>query len=777
LFNDLSTYPPTVSYFAIPVIIGMIALAVPILIQTISSIDKKYDSQTLVNSFTKDWRTISFICVVILSIFALVLWILQIPRFCDFGPHINYFLEDVINLWLIVSSAILLLVSSIFLFYLIILYNVPNRLLRLLSGRYDSAGSIAGGSGHSDADFYFRAISSLFYYSIKTNNDVLSRQCYTFFAKYVVGKRMNTSLIGKDVTYSEPFYDMIFTSNDLLCSRDSTSRCFLNKGALYDMFFDYNNDTYISDKSFSSLWYCLSRDIIFGKEEFVFSYWTWSNQYFELYLRPLEPKFGDKLSVINKKEIQERENRRKIFKEFHFALGALLLYSGKYALLKRLMFYTTTQPPRYFLVPETMKDVVTTYISFTKPAGSVSSTYYFEDRYPFPIDNSVEMNGTVGGWIKRYISVLFLRQYFIEPLYFENQTLELPDLPKDKPTMDLWKRELTQLKYFIDGYLTEKNILIKLGFGKILDAMWLDENDKLRPDILIDNYLCRLKSAIDYKNNHLEIDSNRVQEFTSNSKNIITRCYTDTDELFSHVKCTYTDYLVQTGQNVLFDKKVFSKEQDIDYFNAYSITAESVVQNYKTNILKPFVMMGKKRYLLDADEITQALDSIIGLGKQKYLIIDIGLNISIFKDISNKFEKKKEKWSFNDVPIIEIQGVANFMLYESFFIIRKTDLPFIEHCKPDDELISKYRLDQIDGTANVYASIIDLSEKENNVIAKEVCGDNPIDTISNKVLACIAVKNIIHYNKANQVLQLKLFQQFIDKEQKNSLSDVKNLTS
>jgi hypothetical protein len=129
------------------------------------------------------------------------------------------------------------------------------------------------------------------------------------------------------------------------------------------------------------------------------------------------------------------------------------------------------------------------------------------------------------------------------------------------------------------------------------------------------------------------------------------------------------------------------------------------------------------------------------------------------------------------VPIIEIQGVANFMLYESFFIIRKTDLPFIEHCKPDDELISKYRLDQIDGTANVYASIIDLSEKENNVIAKEVCGDNPIDTISNKVLACIAVKNIIHYNKANQVLQLKLFQQFIDKEQKNSLSDVKNLTS
>jgi hypothetical protein len=774
LFNNLSTYPPAVSDFAIPVIIGIIALAVPILVQTISSIDKKYDSQALVNSFIRDWRTISFVCVVILAIVALVLWILQIPRFCDFGPHLNYFLDDILNPWLVIISAILLLVSSTFLFYLIIIFNIPNKLLKLLRKRYDFVGRRAGGFGHSSAASHFREISSLFYFSIKTNNDDLSRRCYAFFKECVVDKRMNTYSIGvKDVIYSDSFYDMIFTSNDILCGRDSTSRFSLNSFALYDMFFDYNNDTYVSEKSFNSLWHCLSRDMIFGKDEFIFSYWTLSNQYFQLYLRPLEPKFGDKLSIINNKEIKERENRRKIFREFHFALGALLLYSGKYALLKRLMFYTTTQPPRYFLVPETLKDVVTTYVSLTKPTSSVLSTYYFENRYPFPIDNTVEMNSTVEGWIKRYLSILFLRQYFIEPLYFENETFELPDLPNDKPTMNLWKRELTQLKYFIDGYLKERNTLIKLGFGDVLDTNWLDENNKVWPDILIDNYLNKLERAIDYKDTHLEIDSDKVKGFIDNSKNIISKCYTDTDGLFSQVKGTYTDNIVQTGQNVLFDKKVFSKEQDVDYLNAYSITAESVAQNFKMNIIKPFFMMGKIKFLLDADEIIRVLDSIVGLYKQKHLIIDIGLDLSIFQDISKKFEKKDGRWSFNNVPIIEIQGVANFMLYESFLIIRESDLPYIEHCKPDDALISKYKLVQIDGTSNVYASIIDLSEKENKVIAEEVCGDKPIDTIANKVLACIAVKNIIHYNKAHQVLQLKLFQQFIDKERKNNVSDVK----
>ena len=101
----LNNIGEVVSVFCIPTIIGIFTFATPLILQTISRVDDKYESTLLAKLFMNDWVCKTFISVGFISFLSILLWILKLPRLVDWG---------VLNIW-IDNSALLLLILTTFL--------------------------------------------------------------------------------------------------------------------------------------------------------------------------------------------------------------------------------------------------------------------------------------------------------------------------------------------------------------------------------------------------------------------------------------------------------------------------------------------------------------------------------------------------------------------------------------------------------------------------------------------------------------------------------------
>lgn len=131
----LANYADVISSFAIPMVIAIFALAFPLLFQTASRIDDKYNSTLLIKVFRKDWICKCFISTLLGALICCGLWILQLPRIIDCGEVINIFIDNSALILLLVLT-IVLIVMTISIMWLINVYYVPDKLLERLIKQY-----------------------------------------------------------------------------------------------------------------------------------------------------------------------------------------------------------------------------------------------------------------------------------------------------------------------------------------------------------------------------------------------------------------------------------------------------------------------------------------------------------------------------------------------------------------------------------------------------------------------------------------------------------------
>ncbi|SMO94589.1 hypothetical protein SAMN06265379_1241 [Saccharicrinis carchari] len=127
-------YPDIVRVAMIPMIIAILAIALPLLIQTISRIEDKYNSTKLIVVFKKESIYKSFWIILFLSILSFICWVLQLPRIVDFGVF-NGVLDNSAFLF-ITTSTIFLIIATLRLFGLILTYYQTEKLLNRLTRKY-----------------------------------------------------------------------------------------------------------------------------------------------------------------------------------------------------------------------------------------------------------------------------------------------------------------------------------------------------------------------------------------------------------------------------------------------------------------------------------------------------------------------------------------------------------------------------------------------------------------------------------------------------------------
>lgn len=760
--NIFSDYPDIINVALIPMIIAIFALGLPLLIQTITRIDDKYKSPILIKVFRKELITKFFLIVLLTSIFSYILWFLQIPSCVNWG-----WLIDNSALMFVIINTVSLIVMTFLITHLIYVYFVPSYLFNHFVEKQNKSTNKKEGT-------YYHPISKILNYSIQTVDEPLTNEIWKFyfneFSKIREGKE------GEEIVYPKELYDTFIEANEILCKNNKKAISIFNDNTIFDLFFDSYQKTIISQKTYSYLWRFLLQCIYYNRNDFVLSYWQKAHQLFNFYISEISPVYdnSDIQLIINQKEIDKRDKERKDFLEFHYALGALLVYKQRYDVVKGIMYFTHSQPPRYVLVPERMEEVVLKYMQVGR--NDYLQPFYYRQKYWFPDVNGVDTDDVIKMWIKRYLAILFLRQYTLHEYYVNSQTLTMPQPPQELSELNRWKDNLDSLKYFVNEYLENTEILKALGLEQLSNKNWFSENKKIEPNTLLDNFKKEIEDKFNQIKKEQPISPDMESVFMQKTNGILNPIFQKYLMIFqnNNIGNEYQSYSIR-GQNYILEKAAFGKNQDVSYLNSDSITAEAVAQQFQYYSINIFILIFPQKYLLLEKDLFTAVDNL-KINSDEFVIISVGLYLDYLKSFSGGgLEEKEEKWFYKDIEIIEIDYM-NDLVSQSLFVLKKDDLPnMIFKEITDKEYLKKYDLENIDKTFNIYAGLIDLNKPENEQIKTEIERTTTEKDVSQKVLACVDINVEIQCKKNTKCVQLTVFSQFDDRGNANKIEDVKNI--
>lgn len=753
-----ANYPDIIKEALFPMIIAVFAIALPLLLQTISRIDDKYNSTKLIETFKKDPICQGYISVLIAAIISYALWILQIPSLINWGI-LNAVIENSALIFVGITTVLLVIMTFAIVYITYVYYN-PEKLLKFLIKKHDGAST--------DKKIYFEAISSILFYSIQKADEPLARQLLEFyfdvFIKYRDGKEKEL------IEYPQEYYDSVFEANELLCMRNRRTVSYFNDSTLFELFLDSLQQTVISPKTYNFIWRCLLQVLHYERGEFVISYWKKAHQLFDFFLAPSEKTYNDKFQVVNQEEIEAREIEREAFLEFHYALGGLLMFLGKYELLNEIIYWTNQEPPKYVLVPERLEEIINRYMNVSKK-GSYGNPVYYEQRYPFPRISGVNSDGQIQIWIKRYLSVLFLRQYTLHSYYTYSNPLNMPTPPDSLSELKYWNDELNSLKYFVKEYLGNKNILKAFVFKDLYNKKWFKQNQKERPTDLINKLRKDINEKFESKKHNQEIDQDILSEFQNKTNEILTKAFDSYTPLFcGKIDSNYKSIYVN-GRYQVMEKEGFVANQEISYLNSDTIVAEGVALEFKNISLNALPLMQPRKYLLKEADIFKAID-ILNPASSEHVIVAVGINMAYFSMLKIEgLEQDGEDWKYNQMKIVNINNQMNDLVRQSIFILKKSDLPAIVYNEVSENIIEKFKLQKIEESKFIYANILDLNKAENQAIRDEIPNVNTND-LSKLVVVCVGINTEIRYKSNANCIQLKIFYQFDDRGTVNTLSDI-----
>ena len=745
-----------VSEFCIPTIIGIFTFATPLILQTISRIDDKYESTLLAKLFVNDWVCRTFIGIGIGSFVSLLLWMLNLPRVVDWGI-LNVWVDNSASLILLIS-VIALIVAACGILYLTYTYYIPKKLVARLQKQCNT---------HLNERIYFDGVSKVLNYSISKADEELARQTYSAIIDVLIKTRTNKS--GQEIIYPDEFYDAVFEANERLLKRERKTLSYLNEGSMLSIFIDEVQQTIISDKTYQYMWLELRQAVLYNNSEAIKAYWEKAHQYANFALDRIHPEYDKDFNIVNKEALDQQKTIKEKFVEFHYALGGLLLYHKMYDTLEYIMSWTNQQPPKYILVPSTMSEVINMYMQIAFKDG-IRGFIYYESHYPFIGVRGVNASDIIRFWIKKYMAVLFLRQYTLHSHYIYEDTLQLPRVPESMSEKYAWNNELDILQDLLQKICADTEMLEALGYQHMSDKQWFVENGKPVPPELIESFKTQIEHDMERTRKEQSISKTKLEEFYTATRSILCPVFRQYESFFGNSSITENYNKIHIiGSHQIMDKQAFVEDQEICHANADSIVAEHASLDFRQLALNIFIYMQSRRYILKEQDVWTTINNLPN-DKNDFVIFSIGNNLNYLKLKESKLQNTNGRWSYNGIPIIDIHHSMNDLVSQSLWITRKSDVPYLMFNKISNENdISKYQLSEIDEQYHIFASIVDVYATP--TIKKEL-EDRKILDAETKAVVCVDFNAEIRCKKTAKAIQLKIYSQFGNKEQANSVEDV-----
>lgn len=515
-------------------------------------------------------------------------------------------------------------------------------------------------------------------------------------------------------------------------------------------------DITISEETYSWLW----RNIytICDNPRLVKMFWANSSQYFDFRLQSINtdytPKNGEVVKT-NLEQVEKRNEERKRFLEFHFALGGLLLYKKQYETINYIFEYSQSQPPKYPLLPETTTEIFQWSEYF---GNEFKHRTPIDFKYYFPELDNLGNRAQVNFWICSYITVLFLRQYSLHQYYtFQNFTSQ-PTLPNDVLELSCWLDNASFFERCLNKVLSNKELIANLEFEKTIEKFGEEIS------LFTNNLKTEIKSKIGQEKLNAELSEDKIQNFYSQSNEIISKAFEVYKPIFATKEAEYSKSelkLTVNGERTLMSKSAFT-DKDIPHLNYDTVFAAAIsTNNIRRLIPNAFFKAKTKRYLLNKENILIALTKIISNNNNVVIIgVNIGYQTKEILDISK----------FKDI-IIHIPS-TEYHSQDTLFILRRKDLPVIEHKELKEDEKTELQLKCINEELKLYASIIDINKDENKVIKDKWNLENEANNQDLKVQLAIAFLSIIYWKNEREIIQINISSEYREQGIQNDINDV-----
>jgi len=376
----------------VPLIAVLLGTAYPIILNNISNIGEKYKAKYLLALFNYErfqkkrgkFNSNYFEYLLYISLFLLLFLILELKPL--FGWN-NWFINNSAKLSVVISTISLIIVFILWLKEVIIYTGDITNLFKYLTKEYHKE------SETDRKQYILMSINEITINAVEKNDKRIEEDILNFYTELrtKLRKEYKDNLIDKDKSNKEgvlyPFYYHEFIRELIKVFIEGSDDNFIslqhhitNGSFLIPNDFQYIK---ISEDTYNNLWYNIT--LIRNNTDFISKFWAHSNQYFWMGLKEIVLNFDKS----NEKKFIEREEERKRFLEFHYAVGGLLLYSKNYESLKYIFSYSQQSPPDYKLLPYDMKELFEWIEFFRNEYKQIPKFFIGYDRYRFPNLDSV----------------------------------------------------------------------------------------------------------------------------------------------------------------------------------------------------------------------------------------------------------------------------------------------------------------------------------------------------------------------------------------------------
>lgn len=737
----------------VPIIAAIIGIGYPILLQAVTNLEDKYNSNVIVELFKREPERKFLTFSIIASLLSALLVLLNRPPWFDFGI-LNIIVDNSAVLLLILFTIVLVIAFFLFI-RIVLIYNSKHRFIKYLIHKH---------SNPKRQSTIFKAISEILYYSIRSQEIELAHKISEFL--YKAFSKQRELIIDKPVEYPIEYYELTYKTTEELAQIGGNKLLFLEArsgGAIW-LLGEFNKSE-ISETTYRWLWGNLLLPIRYERDNMVVSFWEVANQHFNYNLQIIDTAYHEDGQISNSDSIEKREQERNRFLEFTHALGGLLLYKKKYSIIYRFFRFTSSIPPRYELLPNSMKQVVELYLKFYDPYENKFP--FITHKYYFPDLEGLNADYTVKKWICAYVGVLFLRQYTLIPHYIYDKPLDFPSIPQTARDKRMWIDNLGYLKDLVKETLSNELLLETLNL-RFISKEWCDNSKVPFPTDFIEEIITRVKNEYEKQKEEQELSEAKIDNFYNAIKRIIPPAFQTYVPLNNgqEIKEDYKQLFIM-GEYILFDKSSYATDQETETLNYDSFLPDALSSKIHRGMSEIFHSMKTKTYLFQAKDIFTAIDRL-DVNSEEHIILNFGNYLPHFindikvPDLSIEEYKKIKIFTFKQF---------NYQLIgESFFILRKTDLPNIEYLEIDKEIIDKFQLKLLSAEHKLYGSVLDLFKHKD--LQKDYLENSSQSEINKSALLYIAFSNRIRWRDKIKVVQIRSHSRVFTKGSTNDLKDI-----
>ena len=738
-------------------IITILSVAYPILFQVISQLEEKYSSDHIVELFKKEMVNKWFKRNLFIALISILVWYMGFEPFVDISGF-QYFIDNSAEIIIVIFSVIVV-INFLLLLEKVTTYVSPSKFTNYL---------IKIQSKSKEPSHYIDALGDMLIHTIKSQNQnasiSISRYLYTAF--------QNERQKSKDnpVEYPEVYYRLVYrTIEELAIQKEKRNYPLESRTSGNIWLLGEFSSVEISELTYTWIWRNILLAINYEKDDYIINHWQTAHQYMSFSLDHIQREYGEgteRMKVINQNEIDKREKERQRFLDFHYALGGLLMYKQKYNCLRRLFEYTTSQPPKYELLPSSMGEVFFVYNRFRDPYELQFP--WISSLYPFPDQEGINSGYVIKKWICSYTALLFLRQYSIQPYLITQRPLDFPLPPKNRSEITKWIEGIEFFKQEVGLHLLNTSLLQQVNLDFISNE-WCNINYKPIPLEFITNFKLKLEEKYQSSIESERLSEEKVKLFENNSGQIVSETI-QRYLVINNKKTFYAefDYWRIRGRIMPYSKDAFSESPEAHYFDFDNYLGKLISSQFIESIGKIFKLKLSNSYILHPKDIFKGIDKL--KITKEHVIIGIGINLNIYLDVFQIQGLCEKRYKETDIYLFDGSRAIN----GCFYVLKKDDLPHFSFLPLDEIEIEKYSLNPLDSNENIYYNVIDLNGATDELkIEAESMINN--DEINKSVLLDIAFNFQVKWKKGITMVRISEYSEYREKGLSNELSDLEEI--